>query len=250
MRLAEVLGALSLATDLGMGQPLGHAIRCCVIATGLAEELGLPAAARSEVFQVALLRYIGCTADAFEVAQVAGDEVALAVAVAPFVMGEPEQERQAAGTGDVTEARAAAMRAHCEAAGLLAARLRLGAGTVGALRHSFERWDGAGYPAGLSGTEIPQAIRIAVVARDVELWARRGGMTVALDVTRVRRGNAYDPTVVDAFRAVGESLLRAADAGWPAMLAAEPAPTLIPVQRLDGMLEVLPTSPTPNCPRR
>ena len=239
VRLAEVLAALSLATDLGMGQPLGHAIRCCVIATGLAEQLGLSIRVRSDVFFVGLLRYIGCTADAFEVAQVAGDEVALAVAVAPFVMGDPAQEQLAAGAGDIAEAKAAAMRAHCEAGDLLSARLRLGEGTVSALRHGFERWDGTGHPEGLAGTAIPEPTRIAVLARDVELWARRGGYALAVEVARSRSGRAYDPTVVDAFCAIGEQLLRAADAGWPAMLAVEPIPTVVPAHRIDGMLEVL-----------
>ena len=80
-RLVEILGALSLGTDLGMGQPLGHAIRTCLIASGLARECGLPTAARADVFHVGLLRHIGCTADAAEVARFAGDEIAPAVAV-------------------------------------------------------------------------------------------------------------------------------------------------------------------------
>ena len=40
LRLAELLASVSLATDLGTGQPLGHALRTCVIATRLAGELG------------------------------------------------------------------------------------------------------------------------------------------------------------------------------------------------------------------
>ena len=90
VRLVEVLAALALATDLGMGQPLGHAIRCALIADGLAGQLGLNPDARAEVVRVGLLRYLGCTADAAEVAAYAGDEIALAVAVAPHVMGDPE----------------------------------------------------------------------------------------------------------------------------------------------------------------
>ena len=41
LRLAELLTALSLATDLGMGQPLEHALRSCLIAIGLSERLRL-----------------------------------------------------------------------------------------------------------------------------------------------------------------------------------------------------------------
>ena len=37
LRAAEVVGALSLATDLGTGQPLEHALRTAVLAVRLGE---------------------------------------------------------------------------------------------------------------------------------------------------------------------------------------------------------------------
>ena len=240
VRLVEVLAALALATDLGMGQPLGHAIRCALIADGLAGQLGLPPGARAEVFQVGLLRYLGCTADAAEVAVYAGDEIALAVAVAPHVMGDGEQERRAVDAPDLGPAKAAALRAHCEAAGLLAARLELGPAVVTALRHVFERWDGTGHPAGSAGEAVPLPTRIAVLARDAELWSRRGGYAAAAETVRTRRGKAYDPRVADAFRAAGEPLLRrATEAAWSDLLATEPVPALVPPDRFDALLDVL-----------
>ena len=42
VRLAELMAAVSLATDLGTGQPMAHALRTCYVATGLAREIGLP----------------------------------------------------------------------------------------------------------------------------------------------------------------------------------------------------------------
>lgn len=63
-RLAEVVAALSLATDLGMGQPMGHALGTCLLAVGLGQGLGLAAPQPREVYYVALLRRIGCTSDA------------------------------------------------------------------------------------------------------------------------------------------------------------------------------------------
>ena len=41
-RLAELLAVLALATDLGMGQPMEHVLRQCLIALRLAERMGLP----------------------------------------------------------------------------------------------------------------------------------------------------------------------------------------------------------------
>src|SRR5713226_5802046 len=76
LRLAELMAALSLATDLGMGQPLEQALRTCLIAIELAERMGLAKDEISEVFYVALLRFLGCTADAHEVAKMfGGDEI-------------------------------------------------------------------------------------------------------------------------------------------------------------------------------
>lgn len=40
-RLADLVGALSLATDLSMGQPLEHALRTCLLALRLGEGRGL-----------------------------------------------------------------------------------------------------------------------------------------------------------------------------------------------------------------
>lgn len=46
LRLAEAVGALSLATDLAMGQPLEHGLRTAVLAVRMAQAMGLPERAR------------------------------------------------------------------------------------------------------------------------------------------------------------------------------------------------------------
>jgi hypothetical protein len=58
LRLAELIAALSLATDLGMGQPLEQALRTCIIALGLGERLGLRGEELREVYYVSLLRFV------------------------------------------------------------------------------------------------------------------------------------------------------------------------------------------------
>jgi hypothetical protein len=47
LRLADILAALSVATDLGHGQSPETAMRVCVVATRLADRLGLSATERS-----------------------------------------------------------------------------------------------------------------------------------------------------------------------------------------------------------
>ena len=64
VRLAEVLAALSLATDLGMGQPMEHMLRQCLIALRLAERLGLDDDDRRVVYYGSLLSWVGCHVDA------------------------------------------------------------------------------------------------------------------------------------------------------------------------------------------
>src|SRR4029079_4275117 len=77
VRLAELMAALSIATDLGMGQPLESALCSCVVAMRLGEAVALDETTLRDVYYQALLRYIGCNADTHAMAAVFGDELAL-----------------------------------------------------------------------------------------------------------------------------------------------------------------------------
>jgi len=92
LRLAELTAAISLATDLGTGQPQEHALRTCVLSLRAADALGLAPAERSVVFYTALLRFLGCTADASDTAAfVGGDEIAFNAVMAPMVMADDRE---------------------------------------------------------------------------------------------------------------------------------------------------------------
>jgi putative nucleotidyltransferase with HDIG domain len=73
------------------------------------------------------------------------------------------------------------------------------------VRHHHEQWDGSGYPAGLSGQEIPLGARILSVVDCYDALTSdrpyRPRMTrqQAEQELRDRRGRAYDPWVVDEF---------------------------------------------------
>ena len=233
VRFAELLGAVSLATDLGTGEPGSHGLRTAVLAVALARRLGLSEAAVSDVRQVALLRFLGCTSDSPETARlVGGDEIAFLAAMAPVAMGGPAEQvarlvrAVGAGRGPVDRARLVAaaladpggarrsLSAHCEVAALLADRLGVGAAVRDALAHGHERWDGGGFPDGLAGEAVPLPVRVAVVARDADLWWRADPAALP-EVVRRRRGHAYDPAVVDACLAVGPDVLSELDRGDP-----------------------------------
>ena len=74
VRLAEVLAALSLASDVGHDQPLEKSLRNAVIAARLGDELDLPAAELSAVYYVALLRSMGCTGNSHATAVLLGGD--------------------------------------------------------------------------------------------------------------------------------------------------------------------------------
>ena len=78
LRLADLLGSLSLVADLGFGLPPQSAVRSCVISTALARRMGLSDDEVRDAFYAALLMHFGCMAQSHEASVVFGDELALA----------------------------------------------------------------------------------------------------------------------------------------------------------------------------
>jgi GGDEF domain-containing protein len=78
---------------------------------------------------------------------------------------------------------------------------------AGLVRHSHERWDGAGYPDGLSGEAIPLGSRIVFVCSAFHDMTSERPHNPALEpadaVAQLERGGGsqFDPAVVEAFRA-------------------------------------------------
>ncbi|HZJ07996.1 MAG TPA: HD domain-containing phosphohydrolase [Nocardioidaceae bacterium] len=205
--MTELVAAISLATDLGTGQPIEHALRTCRLSLAVADELGLDPGAAGDVHYVALLRFLGCTADAPATAWVSGgDNLAFLSAMAPVTMGgtgeaartlvrsvgpgQPRLRRARLAAGVLGDPKGAArsMSAHCEVGARLAVRLGLGPGVVDALSHAYERWDGRGVPDGLAEESIPIAVRVVVVARGSGAMAtarrHRGGAGGVVPQTR------------------------------------------------------------------
>jgi hypothetical protein len=195
-----------------------QAMRTCLLSMRLGEALRLSRAELGDVYYVALLRFLGCTADAHETAAVVGgDDIAYRANVAPVLGGSTFEYlgRTVAGLGrgqgTLSRARAVAgaliydarisrgVAAHCELAENLAHRLGLAPAVRRGLAHALERWDGRGLPGGLTGEDIALSSRVVFLARDVEVLHRLGAPDdVAANVHR-RRGAAYDPAVVAAF---------------------------------------------------
>ena len=64
LRLPELIAALTLGIDLGLGQPTEHVLRSCLIALRLGERIDAPPSEREAAYYVALLSSVGCTAEA------------------------------------------------------------------------------------------------------------------------------------------------------------------------------------------
>lgn len=63
---AELLAALSVAIDLGLGQPSEHMLRAALIGTRIADRLGLNRSQRDCIYYTNLVMWIGCHADSHE----------------------------------------------------------------------------------------------------------------------------------------------------------------------------------------
>jgi HD-GYP domain-containing protein (c-di-GMP phosphodiesterase class II) len=239
LRLADLLAALSVATDLGMGQEPEKAMRGCLVATRLARATDLPEDEVRDVFYTTLLQHVGCTAFAHETAPLFGDDLAV-VAQAERTDAASRRETLAfmaavgRGTGvhrlghlarTVTAGKEIA-RAVCEVGALMADRLRLGLGVRLGLLHSMERWDGRGEAQGLAADEIALPARFSAVATQAVIFDRLGGADAAVAMVRRRAGGWFDPALAEAFGRVGRELLgRLAEVDlWTEVLEAEPQP--------------------------
>ena len=212
VRLAELLAVLSLATDLGMGQPMEHVLRQCLISMRLAELMGLGHADREVVYYTALISWVGCHVDAYEQAKWFGDDTALKAdfrlvdfgspLARPLFMlrhlgsGRPAAERARLGVaflGDGRRAAEAMLDNHWTAADALAARLGLPQQVRDSVEQTFERWDGKGVPKGARGREIAVHTRLVTLADVVEVYHRAGGTEAAIAVARQRCGTQQPP---------------------------------------------------------
>ena len=258
LRLADLLAALSLTTDLAMGQPPEKAIRACVLGTELARHMGVPESDVGCVYYTTLLKHLGCTATSHEEVRLFGpDDLGMRAVAERTDETDPRDllaflravgrgagpDRLVYLTRTVTGGKkesGAIFRAICEVATQMAERLRLGDDVRDALYASLERWDGKGAPRGLAGEDVALAARIAEPSTQAVIFHRLGGADAALAMMDRRAGSGFDPAVVEAFRAVGPKTLQRLDDEdpWEAVLAAEPEPVrVVKADRLGRVAE-------------
>ncbi|MBL8290109.1 MAG: HD domain-containing protein [Rubrivivax sp.] len=256
LRLAELLGALSLATDLANGLAPEHGLRIALVAARLAEGDSAPAA--RDAYWTGLLRYLGCNAFAVEEARfAAGDDIGLRSAFVGNDIGRPAVFLRTAlrevGRGAPPLARLrglaalltspGAPKAHahaqCEAALVCGRKLGMEGAVLAALAAVDERWDGSGLPEGLAREALPPAQRHVEVARIAVALHSIGGAPAVLPELARRAGGHLDPALVARFTARAPALLDllAPDSVWDAFLDAEPGRWLVGEEQLDALAE-------------
>jgi response regulator RpfG family c-di-GMP phosphodiesterase/DNA-binding CsgD family transcriptional regulator len=243
VRLADLLAALSVATDLGMGHEPEKAIRSCLLATELARAADLPEPQVRDVYYASMLTHLGCTAPSHELTYTVGDDVGFLTRAERTddatlrgsvellgLVGRGTGSRRprhllrmlAAGP----EGGTTVMRATCEVGTRMAERLDLGTGVRAALHDSTETWDGSSGAYGTTGEDIALPARYALLSTQAVIFDRLGGPDAAVEVVRQRAGHWFDPLLAERFLRVGPDLLRRmTDVDvWSEVLEVEPHP--------------------------
>ena len=162
VRTAELIGALCLATDLGMGFPFEHGLHETLIAMRLAERLGVDRETAAQTYYASLLSHAGCTAEAHVAAEVFGGS--MTENFNPLMYGSvrevfigllrslPDEDVAGLARAAQTARRLPRMArgtrpsltASCEVAGMLAEQTGAPAAVPGLLSYLTDRWDGHG----------------------------------------------------------------------------------------------------------
>jgi HD-GYP domain-containing protein (c-di-GMP phosphodiesterase class II) len=156
----------------------GHSLRVRMLSRAIALELGLSIKQLEEIETAALLHDVGKIHEEF----------------APLLRKESH----------LTPEETALMQTHAEKSADLVGIVSKFRGIIQeSVRHHHERWDGQGYPAGLSGEDIPLGSRIILIADTIDAMTTDRPYRKRLDVDTVIaelqkcKGSQFDPKLAD-----------------------------------------------------
>jgi HD superfamily phosphodiesterase len=194
--------SLTATVDAKDSHTFGHSERVARIALELGREMGLQEDELSDLYLAGLLHDVG------------------KIGVRDEVLLKP---------GPLTEEEYDHVKQHVVVGYRILAELHPLRNLLPAVLHHHERYDGAGYPQGLAGENIPLLARILAVADAYDAMGARRSYRAALSPKEVEEalksgaGTQWDRRVVEAYfrcrdniqlirqRGVGESLRRAID---------------------------------------
>jgi diguanylate cyclase (GGDEF)-like protein len=189
------LRALTAALEARDGYTGRHGEETTSLTSRVAEALGLPGDERREIDTVALLHDVG-------------------------KIGTPNEILHK--DGPLTDEEWVVMREHPVVGERILRQVPGFEAVAKAVRHEHERWDGGGYPDGISGEEIPLASRIVLVCDAYHAMTSnrpyRRAMPVAdaLDELERHAGTQFDPAVVRALVALLRETELVAASGYQA----------------------------------
>ncbi|HDQ26282.1 MAG TPA: HD domain-containing protein, partial [bacterium] len=174
----SVIRALSSTVDAKDHYTLGHSLKVSEYSVIIAEDMGLPERDVEIIKYAALLHDIG------------------KIALPDDVIKKPSR---------LTENEYESVRKHPAVGARIIKEIESLAPMVPIILHHHERFDGKGYPDGLSGEAIPLGARIVHVADAYETMvsarAYRDMLPPELAVSELRKnaGTQFDPKIVDIF---------------------------------------------------
>ena len=243
VRLAELVGTMSYAADLGLGQPMEHCMRQTAIALRLADKIGIAAPEREATYYVGMLLNAYCHSDATEQAQWFGDDIAFKsdgidiLGMNTFQMlGMLVRKVTSHGTAFERAKRVATLPtagqrqivSFVTTHSALGEKFARSAGfdelVAASLGQAYEQWDGKGQPRQLRGEQIALPARLAQFAGPTESYARRHGLQAAVAMVRKNRGAQFDPQIADVFCRHADEMWAGLDevGTWDAFMATEP----------------------------
>lgn len=174
----ELLQVMVKAIEARDPYTSGHSLRVSEMSRAVAVELGLPAREIEEVETAALLHDVGKIHEEF----------------APLLRKE----------GRLTPEETALMQTHSEKSADLVGIISKFHGFIQeSVRHHHERWDGQGYPYGLSKKNIPLGARIILIADTIDAmttdrpYRKRLPMDVVIAELQKCKGTQFDPELIE-----------------------------------------------------
>jgi HD-GYP domain-containing protein (c-di-GMP phosphodiesterase class II) len=247
VRSAELVAALCLATDLGMGLPFEHGLQTTLIAMRLGDRLSVDPATASQIYYACLLSHAGCTTDAHVAEEIFRGSVTANFGPVKYGSGRqvmlgllrslPEPDRAAPvraaqvarGLPRMARSMRPALAAGCEVAGMLADALGVRPPVSELLAYITDRWDGHGPLRRAKGEQIPLPMRIVHVASDATFQRVLGGAERAARLVRERAHGAFDPAVAACLADDAQEILALdeEESAWQSVLACEPRPSVV-----------------------
>jgi putative two-component system response regulator len=174
----SAITALAYALEAKDKYTSGHSQRVAGISVAIAKELGMPQDSIDKIRLAGLVHDIG------------------KIGIKESILNK---------TGKLTDEEYQHIKSHCEAGEHILIPIVEDEEILKAVRHHHERYDGRGYPDGLSGEQIPLGARILAVADAYDAMTSerpyREAMSAESACTEIERGKGvqFDPQVANAF---------------------------------------------------